>query len=169
VPTKDVEGRDKDKEKEEAMRKATRKLDTDKRTLYKTASLWNPKDPIPISSEPSSSTASSAPPVDTRTKKVWQGRRVLLSSTLGLVGGRREAVEVGIVRAGGVVVHWHAEELEGRKKRKLTEAEIVEQCDVFVTRFRNGKAYAWVRVPMPISAILHIDMTFLVLSGRSTC
>ena len=148
VPTNGVEGEDKDKEKEEAIKKATRKLDADKRTLYKTASLWDPNDPLPISSEPSSSTSSSASPVDTRTKNIWQGRRVLLSSTLELMGGRREAVEVGIVRAGGAVVYWHAEELEGKKKRALKEAEMVEQCDVFVTRFRNGKAYARVRMPM---------------------
>jgi hypothetical protein len=155
IPTEGAEGGDKEKEKEEAIKKATRKLDADKRALYKTASLWKPNDPLPIPSEPSSSTASTASPVDTKAKNVWQGRRVLLSSTLELVGGRREAVEVGIVRAGGVVVHWDVEESEGRKKRKSREAEMVEQCDVFVTRFRNGKAYARVRVHIYAFFFLH--------------
>jgi len=137
-----VDGGDKEKEKEEALKKAIRKLDADKKALYKNASLWTPDDPLPGASQPLSSAAYTVAPVDARMKNVWQGRRVLLSLTLELAGGRREAVEVGIVRAGGVVVRWDAEELEDRKKRKAKEAEMVEQCNVFVTRFRNGKAYA---------------------------
>lgn len=148
TPVVGGEGVDKDKEKEEAIKKATRKVDAEKRALYKTASLWTPADPLPMSAEPTSSTLSVASPVAS-TKNVWQGRLVLLSSTLELVGGRKEAVEIGITRAGGVVVRWDAEAKEGNKT-KAREADMVEQCDVFVTRFRTGKAYARVSELMSI-------------------
>ncbi|TFK17473.1 hypothetical protein FA15DRAFT_761050 [Coprinopsis marcescibilis] len=45
-----------------------------------------------------------------RTKNVWKGRRIILARNLRLVGRRREAVEVGIRRAGGVVVRWEGDE-----------------------------------------------------------
>jgi hypothetical protein len=160
------EGGDKEKEKEEAIKKAMRKLDTEKRALYKTASLWTPDDPLPVPPEPSSSTASAASPVDTGAKNVWQGRRVLLSSTLELVGGRREAVEVGIMRAGGVPVKWGEEELGGGTKGKTREAEVVGQCDVFVTRFRAGKAYA--KVCMPTFERRLLTFFLFGIAGRPT-
>jgi mediator of DNA damage checkpoint protein 1 len=158
-PAATIPTEEREKEKEEAIKKATRKLDPEKRALYKTASLWTPDDPLPVPPEPSSSTASTASPVDASAKNVWQGRRVLLSSTLELVGGRREAVEVGIVRVGGVVVHWDTEELQGKQKGKLREAEMVEHCDVFVTRFRTGKAYARVRVPKCVAFVSALLLT----------
>jgi hypothetical protein len=160
-----VAGGDKEKEKEEAMKKAMRKLDTEKRALYKTASLWMPDDPLPVPPEPSSSTASAASPVDVGAKNVWQGRRVLLSSTLELVGGRKEAVEVGIVRAGGVPVQWDDNELGEGRKGKTREAEAVGQCDVFVTRFRTGKAYA--KVCILHSSSYCVSLTSCII-GRPT-
>lgn len=66
---------------------------------------------------------------------IWSGRKILLSQILGLSPGRREAVEAGIRRAGGVVVD--AEE--------GNEEERMEDADVFVTRFRGGGAYYKVR------------------------
>jgi mediator of DNA damage checkpoint protein 1 len=143
------EGGDKEKEKEEAISRATRKVDSDKKALYKSASLWTPDDPLPVPPESSSP----MPPVDASVKNAWQDRRILLSSSLELAGTRKEAVEVGIERAGGRVVQWDIDGLEGRKNRISREAAMAEQCDVFVTRFRSGKAYVRVRVPMPFFSI----------------
>ncbi|KAF9463519.1 hypothetical protein BDZ94DRAFT_1308637 [Collybia nuda] len=120
---------DKNDKEESAKKVATRKLDAEKRVLYKTASLWTPKSPLPPVVLPSSS-SSESPRQEIQAKDVWQGRRILLGATLELVGGRKEAVEVGIKRGGGVVV-------SGKGK----EVDSVEECDVFVTRFRSGKAY----------------------------
>ncbi|KAG1727036.1 hypothetical protein EDB19DRAFT_1643230 [Suillus lakei] len=64
---------------------------------------------------------------------VWAGRRLLLSRSLELGKGHREAVEANIQRAGGTVVKEEAQEDE--------EATLVDECDVFVTRYRSGKAY----------------------------
>jgi hypothetical protein len=67
--------------------KKLRTLDAGKRTLYKTA-VWAPDSEIPL--------------VAASGNDVWGGRKILLSPSLELRGGRREAVETGIRRAGYV-------------------------------------------------------------------
>lgn len=122
-------GEGEEKQKEDALKRAAmRKVDPDKKMLYKTASLWSPDSPLPPTNAPSSSAGSLPEPV---AKDVWQGRRILLGRSLELVGGRQEAVEVGIQRAGGIVVTPEAP----------NEVDEIDKCDVFVTRYRSGKAY----------------------------
>ncbi|KAG1847384.1 hypothetical protein F4604DRAFT_1594505 [Suillus subluteus] len=67
---------------------------------------------------------------------VWAGRRLLLSRSLELGQGHREAVEANIQRAGGTVV-----KVKGDEAQENEEATLVDECDVFVTRYRSGKAY----------------------------
>ncbi|KAF6753920.1 hypothetical protein DFP72DRAFT_1010370 [Ephemerocybe angulata] len=59
-------------------------------------------------------------------REVWGGRRILLARNLMLFGGRRDAVAVGIQRAGGVV---------------RLEAAAIPSCDIYITRYRSGPAY----------------------------
>ena len=63
---------------------------------------------------------------------VWGGKRMLLSSSLGLNPGRREAVVAGVKRCGGVVVD---------VKNASDETKKVEGVDVLITKFRSGAAY----------------------------
>jgi hypothetical protein len=63
---------------------------------------------------------------------VWKGKRILLSASLGLNPGRREAVIAGVKRYGGVVVD---------TKSAGDEAKKVEEVDVLITKFRAGPAY----------------------------
>lgn len=63
---------------------------------------------------------------------VWKGKRILLSASLGLNPGRREAVVAGVKRHGGVVVD---------TKDVSDEAKKVEEVDVLITKFRDGAAY----------------------------
>lgn len=63
---------------------------------------------------------------------VWKGKRILLSVSLGLNPGRREAVIAGVKRFGGVVVD---------AKSTSDEAKKVENADVLITKFRAGPAY----------------------------
>ena len=63
---------------------------------------------------------------------VWKGKRILLSVSLGLSSGRREAVVAGVKRFGGVVVDI---------TNANDEAKKVEDVDVLVTKFRAGVAY----------------------------
>ena len=63
---------------------------------------------------------------------VWKGKRILLSVSLGLNPGRREAVVTGVKRFGGVVVD---------VKSASDEAKKVEHVDVLITKFRAGAAY----------------------------
>ncbi|KAH7922021.1 hypothetical protein BV22DRAFT_1121771 [Leucogyrophana mollusca] len=81
-------------------------------------------------------------------RKIWDGRRILLSRSLELSTGHRAAVEAGIRRAGGVVVGTRDAAGEGKDKGvngddedEDEEARLVDECDVLVTRFRSGKAY----------------------------
>ncbi|KAG9311151.1 hypothetical protein JVU11DRAFT_8217 [Chiua virens] len=66
---------------------------------------------------------------------VWAGRRIFLSPSLEMGGGSRGAIEAGIHRAGGVVVPI-AEDAD-----EDAEEKAVDECDVFITRWRSGKAY----------------------------
>ncbi|KAI6032733.1 hypothetical protein F5J12DRAFT_712976 [Pisolithus orientalis] len=68
-------------------------------------------------------------------EKVWGGRKVLLSRSLELSESQRAAVNAGITRSGGVVVK--AEGIDDDE----AEERAVDTCDVFVTRWRSGRAY----------------------------
>jgi hypothetical protein len=74
---------------------------------------------------------------------VWQGRKILLSTSLALTAGRRQAVEAGIWRAGGEVIPYSEKKGDGTEKEEIM---LVEQADVFVTRYRHGWAYIKVRI-----------------------
>jgi hypothetical protein len=63
---------------------------------------------------------------------IWGGRRILLSGSLGLNPGRREAVVAGVKRYGGVVVD---------AKSANDEIKKVDEVDVLITKFRAGSAY----------------------------
>ncbi|KAG2126475.1 hypothetical protein BD769DRAFT_1357854 [Suillus cothurnatus] len=71
---------------------------------------------------------------------VWAGRRLLLSCSLELRQGHREAVEANIQRAGGTIVKVKGTSTDDEAQEN-EEATLVDECDVFVTRYRSGKAY----------------------------
>ncbi|KAK0225943.1 hypothetical protein IW262DRAFT_726268 [Armillaria fumosa] len=148
--------------------KKIRKLDPDKKALYKTA-LFRPDSDI------------SGIPV----KNVWEGRRVLLSTNLELSEGRREAVEKGIRLAQGTVMDYLSNNGDGDEEEESTN---VESCDVYVTRFRSGKAYfkavragkmigtlAWLfnvqvtgTLSRPVDQLLHYPITRKPIEGFSS-
>lgn len=119
--------------------------DAMKRSIYATATTYTPTAGEP--SLPKNLPLSAKP--------VWAGRRILLSRSLQLFAGRREAVEVGITRGGGQVVRYSGDDenldeeqdSKGKKPRlrekqlKEEEAGAIDQCDILVTRWRGGKAY----------------------------
>lgn len=85
---------------------------------------------------------------------IWKGKKIVLSRTLQLFDRRREAVQIGIERAGGVVVRYDGDEEvdEGfgggqeemgkrEKERRRCEADKLLESDVLVTRWRDGAAY----------------------------
>lgn len=74
----------------------------------------------------------------TAKKDVWARRKILLSVSLELSGGRREAVEAGIKRAGGTVVVYKKGGGDGDLEEELKK---IESADVFITRYRHGAAY----------------------------
>ncbi|KAG6825628.1 hypothetical protein H0H92_003009 [Tricholoma furcatifolium] len=124
-------GQEGESAKADAMkRSALRKLDADKKTMYRTTDLLLPGAPLPTEEETSQSSSESP---RRKGKNVWDGRRVLLGRSLELSGSRRDAVEAEIVRAGGKVVSY-----DGSKGE---EAAAVDRSDVLVTRFRSGRAY----------------------------
>ncbi|KAF8268967.1 hypothetical protein EI94DRAFT_1726344 [Lactarius quietus] len=63
-------------------------------------------------------------------RNIWSRRRVLLSPDLELSDGRREAIEAGIVRSGGVVVEYDAKRVD-----------VEYDFDVLVARYRWGDLY----------------------------
>ena len=89
---------------------------------------------------------------------IWKGKKIVLSRTLQLFERRREAVEIGIQRAGGVVVRYGGDKevdegfavvgdvaLSKREKEiRKNEADKVLECDILVTRWRDGAAYVLV-------------------------
>lgn len=115
-------------------RTALRRLDNEKKSLYRTADLLFPGAPLPNGEEGMSVSSAEGP--RGKSKNVWEGRRVLLGRSLELSGSRQDAVEAEIRRAGGKTVSY-----EGGKDE---EAAAINECDVFVTRFRSGKAYVQV-------------------------
>ncbi|KAJ3576641.1 hypothetical protein NP233_g274 [Leucocoprinus birnbaumii] len=111
---------------------------------------------------------------------VLDNKRVLLSWTLSLYGSRREAVEAGVRRAGGVVLRYPGDgdgDLANGKERRRDkkEARAIAECDILITRWRSGKAYgkafklnktigtmAWLyhvestgSMPRPVDQLLH--------------
>ncbi|KAG5651886.1 hypothetical protein H0H81_007043 [Sphagnurus paluster] len=114
-------------------RPPVRRLDAEKKALFRTSEVWEPGAPLPDGNPGSQSSASGIMVSPGKGKNVWQGRRVLLGRSLALTGARHEAVEAEIRRAGGEIVPCAG----GREE----EAQAVEQCDVYVTRYRCGKAY----------------------------
>ncbi|KAH0588548.1 hypothetical protein H2248_004377 [Termitomyces sp. 'cryptogamus'] len=112
-------------------RSALRKLDNEKKSLYRTVDLLFPGAPLPNDEERMSESTIESP--RGKSKNVWEGRRVLLGRSLELSGSRRDAVEAEIRRAGGKIVSY-----EGGKDE---EAAAIDECDVLITRFRSGKAY----------------------------
>ncbi|KDQ49612.1 hypothetical protein JAAARDRAFT_165491 [Jaapia argillacea MUCL 33604] len=110
------------------------KLNGEKKALYRNAVMFSAKSgrdvPLPPGSQPHATT--------NETQDIWKGRRILVSPSLELKGGRREAVEVGIERAGGVVVRFESEDGDGDFEE---EASRVDDADVLVTRYRAGAAY----------------------------
>ena len=141
-----------------------------KRNMYATAVMFTPT--LGRSSPPTESDISlilgkvPGPSSEPAGSKVWQGRKVLLSRTLELYKGRREAVQAGIERAGGIVLRFEGDEDEPEPEpepaavqqrsakdkmskvervRRRNEAQRVVDCDVLVTRWRHGRAYVRVR------------------------
>ncbi|KAF8987228.1 hypothetical protein BDQ17DRAFT_1335176 [Cyathus striatus] len=99
-----------------------------------------------------SSTILLLPPKETQVE-VWNGRGTILSYTLELGGSRRQAIEAGILRAGGVSVRIEdgneepgSEEAEERGKREKERDRREARClnegkgvDVYVTRWRGDR------------------------------
>ena len=133
--------------------------DPTKRSLYATALQSSPP---PNPNSDSSANANTLP--------VWADRKILLSRGLELEDSRRHAVEISIRRAGGRVLPFPS---------SASEEELgVDACDVFVTRYREGRAYvrayragktvgtlAWVyhcqsvgAVTRPLDQLLHFPL-----------
>ena len=128
-----------------------------KKNMYAMAALFTA--PMHESSPPALKDLQMVSGTQSRTEvDIWKGKRIVLSRTLQLFERRREAVEAGIKRAGGVVVRYDGDEEvdEGfgvigstgseelsmkEKERRKNEAATVSDCDVLVTRWRDGAAY----------------------------
>lgn len=108
--------------------KRTHKPPAEKVSLYKSVVLGNSEDEIP------GNLGRAAERID-----VWKGKRILLSASLGLNPGRREAVVAGVKRFGGVIVD---------PKSASDEAKKMENVDVLITKFRAGAAYFKVISPL---------------------
>lgn len=63
-------------------------------------------------------------------RNIWDRRRVLLSPDLELSDGRRQAIDAGIVRSGGVVVEYDAKRVD-----------VEYDFDVLIARYRWGDLY----------------------------
>ncbi|KAJ7096238.1 hypothetical protein C8R44DRAFT_683728 [Mycena epipterygia] len=109
--------------KKEKTERSSHKLGDSKRAFYKTAN-WDPDKggPFPGPAEP---------------KPVWDGRKVLLSSSLGLEHARRRVIEEAVEAAGGLIVSYTLNDGDGQDEE---EFNLVSDCDVFVTRWRTGRA-----------------------------
>lgn len=105
-----------------------KKLAAEKKALYRTT-LWTPGHEVPVGQVGQS-------------KDIWQGRKILLSPSLELTGGRREAVEAGIRRAKGAIVEFEAKGGDGDREEEVRR---LDEADVLITRYRAGAAYAKVR------------------------
>lgn len=97
------------------------KLSQDKKALYK-AALMTAEQEAKLS--------------QAETRDIWGRRHILLSPDLELSDGRRQAIEAGIARSGGVVVDYDAQHAD-------TEYEF----DVLIARYRWGPLYVQVTHP----------------------
>ena len=97
------------------------KLSQDKKALYK-AALMTAEQEVKLS--------------QAETRDVWGRRRILLSPDLELSDRRRQAIEAGIVRSGGVVVDHDAQ-----------HADATYEFDVLIARYRWGPLYVQVTRP----------------------
>jgi hypothetical protein len=90
--------------------------------FYKTA-IWNPDKggPFPGPAEPE--------------REVWDGRKILLSPSLGLEEDKRRVVEEAVEAAGGLILYISDNNDEEEENDRVPE------CDVLVTRWRSGKAF----------------------------
>ncbi|KAJ6625562.1 BRCT domain-containing protein [Mycena sp. CBHHK59/15] len=120
LPPPEVEG------KKQKTENTARKLSDEKRAFYKTA-IWDPDKGGPFPGPPE-------PVWD----KVWGGRKVLLSPTLGLVGDRRRVVKQAVEAAGGSIIEYASNNGDGDEEEEI---ERVWECNVLVTRWRTGQAF----------------------------
>jgi hypothetical protein len=148
-------------EKEKVKRATNVETDPIKRSYYSTAIRYilDPSSSSPVKVSTSSLATTS------NVKSVWEGRRVSLGRSLMLFKGRREAVEVGIQRAGGEIIRWDGDEGEDledesttksessreawkrrERERERKEASAVEGCDVYITRWRVGRGESFIRL-----------------------
>lgn len=94
------------------------KLSQDKKALYK-AALMTVEQEVKLG--------------QAETRDIWGSRRILLSPDLELLDGRRQAIEAGIVRSGGVVVVHDAQRVDAEY-----------EFDVLIARYRWGPLYVQV-------------------------
>lgn len=94
------------------------KLSQDKKALYK-AALMTVEQEVKLG--------------QAETRDIWSSRRILLSPDLELLDGRRQAIEAGIVRSGGVIVVHDAQ-----------RADAEYEFDVLIARYRWGPLYVQV-------------------------
>ncbi|OCH87294.1 hypothetical protein OBBRIDRAFT_837516 [Obba rivulosa] len=75
-------------------------------------------------------------------RDVWQGRKILLSTTLELTESQRDAQESDILRGGGIALELDSVRSGSASEQVEEEVRKVEEADVFITRYRAGAAYA---------------------------
>jgi len=137
--------------------KSDLELDSTKRTVYATVAVFTPSMGHTTTSIDVDAplAALGQPETAASTQAVWKGRKVLPSRTLELYRSRREAVQLGIQRAGGTVLRFEGDgeeseppaEAEKQAGRELStrervwrrsEATRARDCDVLITRWRYG-------------------------------
>ncbi|KAI0808899.1 hypothetical protein BC629DRAFT_1480149, partial [Irpex lacteus] len=99
----------------------TKPLSEEKKALYDTA-LGDPASgdlPSPLSTS-------------TSTNALWKDRKIVLGSSLELNPSQRKAHKADIEREGGQVLEFESEE---------EELAMIEEADVYVTRFRSGRGF----------------------------
>ena len=117
------------------------KLPQEKKALYKAALITAEQEANLGRAEP---------------RNIWGRRRVLLSPDLELSDGRRQAIEAGIVRSGGVVVEYNAE-----------GADIEHNFDVLIARYRWGDLYIQVNfLSLGVYQIGHFSLILQGVNGR---
>lgn len=124
-----------DEAKKEKAESRSRKLSGAKRAFYKTAN-WDPDKGGPFPG-----------PVEPLGEKVWRGRKLLLSPSLGLEDERRRALEVVVEAAGGQMLSYTSNNGDGDEDEEIDR---VDECDVFVTRWRTGRAFFRVGVLLAV-------------------
>ncbi|OBZ77875.1 hypothetical protein A0H81_01582 [Grifola frondosa] len=81
------------------------------------------------------------PPTKAPSGNVWNGLRILLSTTLELSDSQRAAREADIIRQGGVVIGFDSPQSADTQTIRDEELKKIDEADVFVTRYRTGAAY----------------------------